>query len=73
MDTELSVTLGQLKLASQALSQRQKRLEGTTTKLSTHYSKLKHTATLLAMIAEVYAVLHEDPDLWDTDPYEPPF
>lgn len=65
--------IGQLKLVQLVLEHRQKRLVSTTTKLSRHYSTLRHTDAMLAFLEEMQGVCQQDPTNWDDEPDLVPF
>lgn len=67
MDAYLSAVRSQVRLGLAALAGRKTHLESQTSKLSRHYSKLKHTSLLIAMLTEIQAVVDDDPELWDVE------
>ncbi len=73
MDVELQVTHSHLKLILVALKQRQKRLVLASSRLSRHYNRTNHTATLIVLVEELQGVVLQDPDNWDDEPDLVPF
>lgn len=73
MDTELSAAESRVHLAIDALHHRQKRLDGTRSKTSRHYSRLAHTKAMIVMLSEVLDMVAEDPDNWKDEEEQVPF
>ncbi len=73
MDTELAAAESQLRLASKILHVRQMRLAKTTTRMSRHYNKVKHTDAMISLLEELRGFVLQDPDYWDEEPDLVPF
>lgn len=73
MDAELGVVKSHLRLVEMALEERGKRLEKTRERLSRHYNKVAHTATMLVLVKELQVMIRADPDLWEPEFEEVPF